>query len=198
MSATNLFAHLEMAPPDPILGTAVAFRNDPSPDKVNMGIGAYRTDEGVPYVFQAVREAERRILDDPSVNKEYLPIEGLADFNRLAKELLFGANSPLVTENRVATIQSISGTGALRIAAESLHQFLNPPAIYTSVPTWGNHLTIFQRAGFQLRTYPYWNEATRGLNLDGMLEALREAPEGSVILLHACAHNPTGVDPTPD
>mmetsp|Transcript_30637 Transcript_30637/g.5517 ORF Transcript_30637/g.5517 Transcript_30637/m.5517 type:complete len:122 (-) Transcript_30637:898-1263(-) len=120
MSANNLFAHLEMAPPDPILGTAIAFRNDSSPDKVNMGIGAYRTDEGVPYVFQAVREAERRILEDPSVNKEYLPIDGLADFNRLAKELLFGADSPVVTENRTVTLQSLSGTGALRIAGESL------------------------------------------------------------------------------
>lgn len=163
-----------------------------------MGIGAYRTNEGVPYIFQSVREAENRIINDPSINKEYLPIDGLADFNRLARELIFGADSPAIAENRIATTQTISGTGALRVAADSLRAFINPPAAYFSGPTWGNHLSIFEAANVEVRQYPYWNAEARGLDLDAMLGALREAPENSIVLLHACAHNPTGVDPTPE
>ena len=198
ISSGNLFGHLELAPPDPILGTAIAYKNDPSPDKVNLGIGAYRTDEGVPYVFQSVREAERRILEDPALNKEYLGIDGLPDFNRLARELVFGANSAAVTENRIVTTQALSGTGSLRVGAEFLHTYLNSSIVYFSKPTWGNHLSIFKKANFEVREYPYWKAETRGFHFEGMLGCLREAPEGAVVVLHACAHNPTGVDPTPE
>lgn len=198
MESTNLFAHVQQAPPDPILGTAEAFKKDTDPNKVNLGVGAYRTDDGLPYVFQSVREAERLIYSNPSINKEYLPMRGLDSFNALARELLLTKTSPAVTENRVASVQSISGTGSLRLGAEFLKEFFTTPAIYVSSPTWGNHISIFKKAGHEVREYPYWDSKTRGFNLNGMLESLRTAPEHSVILLHVCAHNPTGVDPTRD
>lgn len=197
MIGGNKFASVQLAPPDPILGMSVAFKNDPHPDKVDMGVGAYRTNEGKPLIFQAVREAERRILEDPTVNKEYLPIEGYDVFNRLARDLILGADCPATAEGRVVTLQTLSGTGSLRVGAESVKAFLNPPAAYVSNPTWGNHNSIFARAGVPVKSYRYWKESTRGLDLEGMLADIGDAPAGSVIILHACAHNPTGVDPTP-
>ncbi|OMJ70441.1 hypothetical protein SteCoe_31580 [Stentor coeruleus] len=197
MIGGNKFGEVKLAPPDPILGMSVAFRNDPSPDKVDMGVGAYRTNEAKPLIFQAVREAERRILDDPTINKEYLPIEGLDSFNRLARDLILGSDCPATAEGRVVTLQTLSGTGSLRIGAECCKAFLNPPCAYVSRPTWGNHNTIFEKAGMQVKSYAYWKESTRGLDLEGMLADLAEAPAGSVVILHACAHNPTGVDPSP-
>lgn len=197
MIGGNKFGSVQLAPPDPILGMSVAFKNDPSPDKVDMGVGAYRTNEGKPLIFQAVHEAERRILEDPAVNKEYLPIEGYDVFNRLARDLILGADCPATAEGRVVTLQTLSGTGSLRIGAESVKAFLNPPAAYVSNPTWGNHNSIFGRAGVPVKSYRYWKESTRGLDLEGMLADIGDAPAGSVIVLHACAHNPTGVDPTP-
>ena len=197
MIGGNKFGSVQLAPPDPILGMSVAFKNDPSPNKVDMGVGAYRTNEGKPLIFSAVHEAERRILEDPAVNKEYLPIEGYDVFNRLARDLILGADCPATAEGRVVTFQTLSGTGSLRIGAESVKAFLNPPAAYVSNPTWGNHNSIFGRAGVPVKSYRYWKESTRGLDLEGMLADIGEAPAGSVIVLHACAHNPTGVDPTP-
>ena len=196
MIGGNIFLGVKLAPPDPILGMSVAFKNDTSPDKVDMGVGAYRTNEAKPLIFQAVREAERRILEDPTVNKEYLPIEGLDSFNRVARELILGTDCPATAENRVITIQTLSGTGSLRIGAESVKAFLNPPFAYVSRPTWGNHNTIFEKAGIPVKSYAYWKESTRGLDLEGMIADLDAAPAGSVVILHACAHNPTGVDPT--
>jgi aspartate/tyrosine/aromatic aminotransferase len=199
MQGTNKLEHLQLAPPDPILGTAIAFKNDTHPQKMNLGVGAYRTDEGLPYVFQSVREAERRILEDPTVNKEYLPIDGLDSFNRLARELILGVDSPAIAENRVVTVQTISGTGSLRVGAEFLRTHFHAPCVYVSRPTWGNHFDIFRRAGFsEVREYPYYKEQTRGLDFEGMVQALSEAPANSIVLLHACAHNPTGVDLTPE
>jgi aspartate/tyrosine/aromatic aminotransferase len=166
---------------------------------MNLGIGAYRTEEGQPYVFQAVREAERRILEDPSTNKEYLAIDGLESFNRLSRELILGADSPAIHDHRVATAQAISGTGSLRVGAEFLRTYFSAPAIYVSKPTWGNHLDIFKKAGYpEVREYPYYKESTRGLDFEGLIHAMEEAPANSIFLLHACAHNPTGVDPTPE
>lgn len=197
-SAENKFAHVTMAPPDPILGTAVAFKKDTNEQKMNLGVGAYRTDEGKPYVFSAVQEAERRILADKSLNKEYLPIEGLDSYNRLARDLILGSDSPASAEGRVVTVQTISGTGSLRVGFSFIRTHLGPRKIYFSKPTWGNHLTIAEKAGLEVAEYPYWNAGKRWLDLDAMLRALSQAPAGSVILLHACAHNPTGVDPTLD
>jgi aspartate aminotransferase len=198
MQTSNKFAHVQLAPPDPILGTAIAFKNDTHPQKMNLGVGAYRTDEGTPLVFKSVREAERRIFEDQSINKEYLPIDGLDSFNKLSRELILGSDSPAVRENRVATVQALSGTGSLRIGAEFLKTHFNAPCVYFSKPTWGNHLDIFRRAGFSdIREYPYYKEQTRGLDFEGFIGALEQAPANSIIVLHACAHNPTGVDPTP-
>lgn len=196
MDPTNLFANVQQAPPDPILGTAEAFKKDTDPNKVNLGVGAYRTDEGLPYVFQSVREAERLIYSNPSINKEYLPMRGLDSFNSLARELLLTKTSPAVKENRVASIQTLSGTGSLRLGAEFLKEFFKTPAIYVSSPTWGNHLSIFKKAGIEVREYPYWDSKTKGFNFSGMIDSLKNAPEHAVVLLHVCAHNPTGVDPT--
>ena len=197
MIGSNKFSEVKLAPPDPILGMTIAFRNDTHPDKIDTGVGAYRTNEGKPLVFQAVREAERRILDDPTLNKEYLPIDGLDSFNRVARTLILGPDCPATAENRVATIQTLSGTGSLRVGAECCKAFLNSPCVYISKPTWANHAAIFEKAGIPARSYAYWKEDIRGLDIEGMLADFSEAPAGAVILLHACAHNPTGVDPTP-
>lgn len=192
----NLFGHLELAPPDPILGTTLAYNKDQDSKKMNLGVGAYRCDKGKPYVFPSVLEAERRISADPTINKEYLPIDGLEKFNRLSRELLFGAQSQAVQQKRIVTSQAISGTGSLRVGAEFIATYLRVPAVYVSKPTWGPHVTIFQKTGLQVREYPYWCGKTKGLDFTGMTAALAGAPAGSVVLLHACAHNPTGVDPT--
>ncbi|OMJ94533.1 hypothetical protein SteCoe_2317 [Stentor coeruleus] len=197
MEDLNVFGHIKLAPPDPILGTAEAFKKDSHADKVNLGVGAYRTDEAKPYVFKAVKEAEKRILADPTLNKEYLPMRGLDSFNSLSRELLLGKGCEAITENRIASIQCISGTGSLRVGAEFLKVHVNPPAVYVSSPTWGNHLSIFKKAGCIVREYPYWKPETRGIDIEGMLNTLNSAPIGAIVLLHVCAHNPTGVDPTP-
>ena len=190
----NLFAHLEEAPADPILGTTLAFNRDTNPLKIDLGVGAYRTNEGQPYVFAAVREAERRILGNH--NKEYLPIDGLGLFNTLARDLLFGADSPEVQKGLVASVQTISGTGSLRIGAEFLSQHLRIPAVYVPRPTWDNHFGLFGRAGLLVREYPYWSPETRDLDFISLIRTLQNAPSGSVVVLHGCAHNPTGIDPT--
>ncbi|KXZ54146.1 hypothetical protein GPECTOR_5g245 [Gonium pectorale] len=193
--------HVEQAPPDPIIGVTDAWRADPDPRKLNLGVGAYRTEEGKPYVLRAVREAETQMLADPASNHEYLPISGNADFCRLSRTLALGAGSAALQEGRVATVQALSGTGALRVGAEFLAQHLpasNPRVVYLPSPTWGNHKTIFAKAGFQVREYRYFDKASRGLDFGGMTADLSSAPPGAVLLLHACAHNPTGVDPSPE
>jgi aspartate/tyrosine/aromatic aminotransferase len=163
---------------------------------MNVGIGAYRDDSGKPYVLKVVREAERRIQADAKLNHEYLPQEGLAEFRKAAATLLFGANSDAMRKNRVATVQSLSGTGALRVGSTFVHKYFPNAHFYCSDPTWGNHFTVFREAGCTTHKYRYWDEKSRALNIDGMLSDIRAAPTGSVIVLHACAHNPTGVDPT--
>eukprot|EP00928_Gymnodinium_smaydae_P088736 TRINITY_DN72796_c0_g1_i1.p1 TRINITY_DN72796_c0_g1~~TRINITY_DN72796_c0_g1_i1.p1 ORF type:complete len:414 (+),score=79.01 TRINITY_DN72796_c0_g1_i1:228-1469(+) len=197
----SLFAHVPEAAPDPILGTTIAFNNDTDSRKINLGVGAYRTEEGKPYILPVVREASEEILKELGTgnNKEYLPIDGIPELKKMCAELVFGADSRAVIEGRVASVQALSGTGALRVVGEFVKEHLKSEAheIWVSDPTWGNHPTIFQRAGLSVKVYPYWNEATRGLNFDGMIDALKnKASEGAMVLLHACAHNPTGVDPT--
>ncbi|GLC63912.1 aspartate transaminase aat1 [Pleodorina starrii] len=198
-SSDSMWEQVQQAPPDPIIGVTDGWRADPDPRKLNLGVGAYRTEEGKPYVLKAVREAEQQILADPAMNKEYLPISGNAEFNRLARTLALGPNSPAIREARVATVQALSGTGSLRVGAEFLSTHLPasfPRIVYLPNPTWGNHKSIFGKAGFQVREYRYFDAATRGLDFGGMTADLTAAPPGSVVLLHACAHNPTGVDPS--
>eukprot|EP00741_Cyanophora_paradoxa_P010996 tig00020553_g10630.t1 len=193
-----IFDKVEKAPEDPILGLTVAFNNDKHPDKVNVGVGAYRTEEGKPYVLPVVHKVEEALLHNPAVNHEYLPIDGLADFRKYASQLIFGENSKALAEGRIATVQTISGTGSLRVGAEFAAKFLPGAAILISTPTWGNHLNIFPKAGVQVRKYRYYSNKLRGLDFEGLIEDLSAAPEGSLVLLHGCAHNPTGCDPTRD
>jgi len=193
----NQFKHVTMAPADPILSLTTGYKNDKNPNKVNLGVGAYRDNDGKPYVFPVVRKVEAEIVADHSLDKEYLPIEGLADFNKAAKGVMFGFDSPAVSDPRIISLQTLSGTGALRIIADFLNKF-KPAALYVSNPTWGNHNQVFAAAGLDVRQYRYFKPSTRGLDLEGMLADLDAAPAGSAVLLHACAHNPTGVDPTPE
>lgn len=192
------FSSVPEAPRDPILGITLAFNEDTFPNKLNLGVGAYRTEEGKPLVLRVVREVEKKIAHS-DLNKEYIPQDGLADFKRETAKLILGADSHAIKENRVATCQGISGTGSLRLGLEFIRDFLDSNAIvYISNPTWGNHKKLVNTAGLHLREYSYWDPSTSGLDLEGMLADIRAAPRGSVFLLHACAHNPTGVDPTRD
>jgi aspartate aminotransferase len=184
-----------MGPPDPILGVTVAWRNDPSPNKLNLGVGAYRDDKGQPFILNCVRQAEKRIYDKKE-NHEYAPIGGAPEFTKVAASLLFGVDAKEIKENRVATVQTISGTGALRVAGQFLKRFFPNNDIYLPEPTWGNHKPIFKDSGFALKSYTYY-DGKGGLNFDGLAKDLTAAPDNSIVLLHACAHNPTGVDPSP-
>lgn len=198
LMADSVFAHVVRAPEDPILGVTVAYNNDSSPVKVNLGVGAYRTEEGKPLVPNVVRRAEQMLVNDTSRVKEYLSITGIADFNKLSAKLIFGADSPAIKENRVTTVQCLSGTGSLRVGAEFLARHYHEHTIYIPQPTWGNHPKIFTLAGLSVKYYRYYDPATRGLDFQGLLDDLTAAPVGAIVLLHACAHNPTGVDPTID
>jgi aspartate aminotransferase len=195
---SSVWASVEQAPADPILGVSEAFKADPSPLKLNLGVGAYCTEEGKPLVLNVVRKAEQRILTGPEgVDKEYLAIGGHPTFCKLARQLAFGSSSLPVSQDRVVTLQCISGTGSLRVGAEFIAaHYKGSRTVLIPDPTWGNHRAIFQAAGLQVRSYRYYQPATRGLNYEGLIEDLKEAEPGSVVLLHACAHNPTGVDPT--
>jgi aspartate/tyrosine/aromatic aminotransferase len=191
----NQFAHVPVAPPDAILNLTAGFAADKNPNKCNLGVGAYRDDNGKPFVFPVIRKAEKKICDNHALDKEYSPIDGLQDFNKGARGVIFGFDSPMVNDKRVVTLQTLSGTGALRVVADFLKNF-RPGPLYMSKPTWGNHNAIFTKAGVETRGYRYFKPSTRGLDIEGMLEDLSKAPAGSAVLLHTCAHNPTGVDPT--
>lgn len=187
---------MELAPKDPILGISESFKLDQCPLKVGLGVGAYRDDDGAPYVLPSVREAELRMLQQ-NVNKEYAPIEGPKDYLNAALKFAYGAESSVVRDNRAAACQTVGGTGGNRIAAAFFAKFLgkNHP-IYIPTPTWGNHLNIYGAEGLDIRRYRYYDTVTRGLDFDGILADIKNAPSGSIFLLHSCAHNPTGTDPS--
>ncbi|VFQ60719.1 unnamed protein product [Cuscuta campestris] len=191
------FEGITMAPPDPILGVSEAFRADTNDLKLNLGVGAYRTEELQPYVLDVVKKAENLMLQNGE-NKEYLPIEGLAAFNKVTAELLFGADNEVIRQQRVGTVQGLSGTGSLRLAAALIERYFPGSKVLISSPTWGNHKNIFNDARVPWSEYRYYDPKTVGLDFEGMLEDIKAAPEGSFILLHGCAHNPTGIDPTPE
>jgi len=197
-SSSSAFANVATLPPDAIFFTKQRFKEDKDPRKINLGIGAYRTEEGKPYVLKVVKKVEAELLVDDSLNKEYLPIGGDAGFVLASQKSILGNNSKPLEEGRVAGVQALSGTGSLRIVGNLIKNILPGSIIYKSSPTWGNHKKIFAKAGLQQRDYRYWDPKTRGLDFDGMIADLENAPARSVILLHACAHNPTGVDPTQD
>ncbi|KAL4650771.1 hypothetical protein ACB092_01G112500 [Castanea dentata] len=191
------FEGVTMAPPDPILGVSEAFKADNDQKKLNLGVGAYRTEELQPYVLNVVKKAEN-LMVERGENKEYLPIEGLAAFNKVTAELLFGASNPVIKEQRVATVQGLSGTGSLRLAAALIERYFPGAKVLISSPTWGNHKNIFNDARVPWSEYRYYDPKTVGLDFDGMIADIKAAPEGSFVLLHGCAHNPTGIDPTPE
>jgi len=187
-----------MGPPDGILGLVEAFTNDPSPTKHNLSVGAYRGDDGKPWVLPSVLKAEERVMA-AGMNKEYAPIVGVNDFVTKARAFALGKDSPALTEGRTASVQSLSGTGACRVIGEYYSKFLGQGApFYLPTPSWGNHGNIFKNAGLDVRAYKYLDAAGVGFDFEGMLADLKAAPDGSAVLLHACAHNPTGVDPTPE
>ncbi|CAL8243229.1 unnamed protein product [Lota lota] len=189
---------LQMGPPDPILGVSEAFKKDTNPKKMNLGVGAYRDDQGKPFVLSCVRKAEA-LIAAKQLDKEYLAIGGLAEFNKSCAKLALGADSEVLKSGRNITVQTISGTGSLRIGANFLSRFYGGPRdVYLPKPSWGNHTPIFKDAGMTLKAYRYYDPSTCGFDFSGALEDISKIPEQSVIMLHACAHNPTGVDPRPE
>ncbi|HOM14434.1 MAG TPA: amino acid aminotransferase [Rubrivivax sp.] len=189
----SLFSTVELAPRDPILGMNEAFNADPNPAKVNLGVGVYFDAQGKLPILQCVLAAEQQLAAAPKP-KGYLPIDGIAAYDRAVQELVFGAGCPALAEGRIATVQTLGGTGGLKVGADFL-QRLNPAAkVLISDPSWENHRALFTQAGFEVQTYPYYDAATRGVRAQAMLEALHAAAPGSVVVLHACCHNPTGCD----
>ena len=190
-----LFAAIEMAPRDPILGITEAFNADQHPEKTNLGVGVYYDDNGKVPLLACVQKAET-LLMEKLAPRTYLPIEGLAAYDKAVQELVFGANSEVVTSKRAITAQAIGGTGALKLGADFLKRFSPNAQVYISDPSWENHRALFESAGFVVNNYPYYDTATKGVNFDGMLASLQSMPAGSIVLLHACCHNPTGADLT--
>jgi len=191
----SLFSAVEMAPRDPILGLNEQFAADTNPQKVNLGVGVYYDDNGKLPLLECVRQAEKQLLEAPKA-RGYLPIDGIAAYDQGVKNLVFGTDSEPVKSGRVATVQALGGTGGLKVGADFLKR-LNPNAkVLISDPSWENHRALFAQAGFTVEAYPYYDAATRGLNFDGMLGALNAASAGTVVVLHACCHNPTGYDIT--
>ncbi len=189
----SYLADIPLGAPDAILGIAENFKKCTDPNKVNVCVGAYRDENGKPWILPSVRAAEKAMMDDENENKEYASIAGDAAYVEQAIKFAYGQDCDLSV---IAAVQTLSGTGACRIGGEFLSKFFPVKKIYIPDPTWGNHIAIFQEAGMEVVRYRYYNRATNGLDLEGMLEDITNAPDGAVVLLHACAHNPTGCDPT--
>jgi aromatic-amino-acid transaminase len=192
----SLFTAVEMAPRDPILGLNEQFNADANPNKVNLGVGVYFDDNGKLPLLQCVQAAEKAMMDKPAA-RGYLPIDGIAAYDAAVKSLVFGADSEVVTSGRVATIQGIGGTGGLKIGADFLKKLKPNSTVLISDPSWENHRALFNGAGFAVEAYRYYDAAKRGIDFEGMLADLKAAAPGTIILLHACCHNPTGYDISP-
>ena len=193
----SLFSAIEMAPRDPILGLIEQFSADSNPNKVNLGVGVYYDDSGKLPLLKCVQAAEAQIMGTPKA-RGYLPIDGIAAYDGAVKGLVFGTNSEAVQSDRVATIQAIGGTGGLKVGADFLRRLGTSDTVLISDPSWENHRALFTAAGFQVGTYPYYDADKRGINFEGMLAGLKAAAAGTVVVLHACCHNPTGYDITPE
>jgi len=191
----SLFTAVEMAPRDPILGLNEQFAADTNPNKVNLGVGVYFDDNGKLPLLECVQSAEKAMMDKPSA-RGYLPIDGIAAYDAAVKSLVFGADSEPVTAGRVATVQGIGGTGGLKIGADFLKKISPNAKVMISDPSWENHRALFTNAGFQVDSYAYYDAEKRGVNFDGMLASLNAAAAGTIVVLHACCHNPTGYDIT--
>jgi aromatic-amino-acid transaminase len=193
---SSVLDKIEMAPKDPILGVTEAYVADTNPKKVNLGVGIYTDDNGKVPVLECVRKAEQKLVET-ALPRGYLPIDGLATYDKATQQALFGADSEPVKSGRVVTVQTLGGTGGLKVGGDFLRRF-NPGAeLYISDPSWENHRALFEYAGYNVKTYPYYDAATNGVKFKDMLAALNAMPKGSVVVLHACCHNPTGIDLTP-
>jgi aromatic-amino-acid transaminase len=196
-STTSLLSRVELAPRDPILGITEAYNADKSPSKVNLGVGVYYDDAGKVPLLECVRRAEVQMMEKATA-RTYLPIDGIPAYDRAVQALLFGADSAAVKESRAVTVQAIGGTGGLKIGADFLKRISPDSTVWISDPSWENHRALFESAGFPVKNYPYYDSATQGLNFPGLLDTLKKLPAGSIVVLHACCHNPTGADLTPD
>ena len=192
---SSIFATVEMAPRDPILGLNESFNADTRSTKVNLGVGVYFDDNGKIPLLNAVKAAEKTRLETMPP-RGYQPIDGLVAYNQAVQTLLFGKESPLLASGQVITAEALGGTGALKVGADYLKRLLPTATVYISDPSWENHRALFESAGFTVGSYPYYDAATRGVNFDGMKATLNTLPAGSIIVLHACCHNPTGADLT--
>ena len=192
----NLFTAVEMAPRDPILGLNEQFASDQNPNKVNLGVGVYFGEDGKMPLLQCVQKAEKLLMEKPTA-RNYLPIDGIAAYDNAVKAMVFGADSEPVRSARVATIQGLGGTGGLKVGADFLRKLLPQAKVLISDPSWENHRGIFTNAGFVVESYAYYDAARRGIDFEAMLASLNAAPAGTIVLLHACCHNPTGYDLNP-
>ena len=195
MTNPSVFSAIEMAPRDPILGITEAFNADTNPAKINLGVGVYYDDNGKVPLLKCVEKAEA-ILIEQHAPRTYLPIEGLAAYDKAVQELVFGADSAVIQEKRAVTVQALGGTGALKIGADFLKRFSPDSEVFISNPSWENHRALFESAGFKVNNYAYYDETTHGVNFAAMLAALKAMPRGAIVVLHACCHNPTGADLT--
>jgi len=194
-TASSLFSAVEMAPRDPILGVNESFNADTNPAKVNLGVGVYTDENGKIPVLECVKRAEVAMAEK-CAPRGYLPIDGIAAYDKATQALVFGADSDVVKNSRAVTVQAVGGTGALKVGADFLKRVSPDAAVYISNPSWENHRALFESAGFDVRDYDYYDASTRSLNFEGFLAAVKAMPVGSIVVLHACCHNPTGVDPT--
>ncbi len=193
--AASLFGTVDLAPRDPILGVTEAFNGDQNPRKVNLGVGVYVDDNGEVPLLDCVKLAERQITD-AAAPRGYLPIDGIPAYDAAVQALLLGRESEIVALGRAVTIQALGGTGGLKIGADFLRKFSPAAQVFISNPSWENHRALFEAAGLEVNSYPYYDPASHGLDFSGMRAALESMPPGTIVVLHACCHNPTGVDPT--
>lgn len=192
---TVMFETLEMAPPDAILGLNEAFKNDPNPNKINLTVGVYKDAQGGTPILESVKEAERQLIDGEN-SKGYLGIDGMPQYSQQVRRLLFGRNHEILSSDRAVTVQTPGGTGSLRVGADLIHRKFPQSRIWCSNPTWANHRNVFEAAGLEVDSYSYLDKAGSGLDFEAMLASLKTIPAGDAVCLHACCHNPTGVDPT--
>ncbi|HBH33700.1 MAG TPA: aromatic amino acid aminotransferase, partial [Psychrobacter sp.] len=190
-----MFERVEFYAGDPILGLMVEYAKDTNPNKVNLGVGVFYDDDGVLPVLECVKTAEQRIAD-PISARPYLPMEGLPGHRKACQDLLFGKDAPVLQQNRVATIATIGGSGALKVGADFINTWFPESKCYVSDPTWGNHIAIFEGSGVEVGKYPYYDKATGTVKFDALIEFFNTLNKNDVVLLHPCCHNPTGVDLT--
>jgi len=191
-----VFQNVDAYAGDPILSLMETFHQDTRATKVNLSIGLYYDEQAIIPRLEAVQQAETRLQNQPQKASLYLPMEGFAPYRSAVQQLLFGENHPALNAGRIATIQTLGGSGALKVGADFLKRYFPDSEVWVSDPTWENHIAIFAGAGFNVHTYPYFDEATRGVNFDAMLSSLKQLPARSIVLLHPCCHNPTGADLT--